>query len=58
MEKELKTALLDLLDMHGALCGDHRELRGWGLSEDRQREIWELGQRVRQEYQNGDLEWT
>ncbi len=55
MDLELKEALLDLLDMLGALSGGHHELHGWGLSEDRQAEIWALGQKLIQESQKGDL---
>jgi hypothetical protein len=46
METELTEAILDLLDMLGALSGGANELHGWGLSEERQQEIWELGQRL------------
>jgi hypothetical protein len=53
---ELKTALFDLLDMQGAISGDHHELSGYGLSKKRQFEIWELGQRLLKEYQNGGLQ--
>ena len=41
---DLKIALLDLLDMQGALAGDSHELSGWGLSDERRQELWELGQ--------------
>lgn len=53
--KEVKEALLDLLDMLGALGGSYHELHGWGLSEDRQKEIWSLGQRILQETHGEDL---
>ncbi len=52
---ELSEALLDLLDMLGALAGGPEELHGWGLSEQRQQEIWDLGQRILQEKQGSDL---
>ena len=53
--KEVKEALLDLLDMLGALSGSYHELHGWGLSEHRQQEIWSLGQRILQETHGEDL---
>jgi hypothetical protein len=43
---EVEEALLDLLDMLGALSGDSNELYGWGLSRERQQEIWDLGQKL------------
>lgn len=52
---ELKEALLDLLDMLGALSGNHHELHGWGLHDHRQIEIWELGQRILQQRHGSDL---
>lgn len=47
--KEVQDALLDVLDMLGAISGGAHKLHGWGLSEHRQLEIWELGQKLIQE---------
>lgn len=53
--KEIEDALLDVLDMLGALSGPAHELHGWGLSEERQNEIWELGQRLIQQLHGSEL---
>ena len=54
-QTEISEALLDVLDMLGALAGSHRELSGWGLSEERQLEIWSLGQQLLQQKAGVDL---
>lgn len=53
--RELKEAFLDVMDILGALSGGPDELHGRGLSPARQREIWELGQRLLQEIHGSDL---
>lgn len=53
--KELEDAFLDVLDMLGALSGGAHELHGWGLSKERQQEIWNLGQLILQQKQGNDL---
>ena len=47
--EQLKTTILDLLDMHGALSGDPDELYGYGIDDNRLEEIWELGQELLKE---------
>ena len=54
--KDLKLALLDLLDSHGALSGGAHELSGHGFSDDRQEELWNLGQELLKERE--ELGWT
>jgi len=53
---EIKIALLDLLDMHGAITGGAHELHGYGLPRGRADEIWELGQQLYTEKEN--FGWT
>lgn len=53
---DIKIAVLDLLGMHGALSGGSYELSGFGLSSQRQQELWELGQTLLTERE--DLGWT
>jgi hypothetical protein len=54
--RRLKVAVLELLDTHGALSGGSHQLEGYGLSEELQQELWQLGQELLQEKEA--LEWT
>ena len=54
--EQLKTTILDLPDMHGALSGGPDELYGYGIDDNRLEEIWELGQELLKERE--DLKWT